>query len=160
MATLHLMVGLPCSGKTTEARALEARFSALRLTTDEWHIRLFGDDFADADDPGHEQHNRRHAVLESLLWDVAARALVLGANVVLDFGCWARAERDDFRARAHRLGAAFRIHFTDAAEDVLLARLAARNAEHPDGTFRIRESELKEWIGLFERPSQDELEAL
>ena len=158
MAILHLMVGLPCSGKTTAARELETRFSALRLTPDEWHIRLFGDDFADADDPGHERHNWRHELLESLLWDVAARALAVGLDVVLDFGCWSRRERDEFRARAHGLGAGFRIHFTDAAEDVLLKRLAARNAEHPAGTFRIAEPELREWIGLFERPSQDELE--
>jgi predicted kinase len=152
------MVGLPCSGKTTAARALEAKYSALRLTTDEWHIRLFGDDFGDADDIGHDRHNTRHAVLEALLWDVAARALVVGVDVVLDFGCWTKAEREDFRARARQLGAEFRIHFTDASEEVLLERLATRNAESPGGTFHIPELELKEWIGMFERPSKDELE--
>jgi predicted kinase len=29
------MLGLPCSGKTTLARELEQKYSALRLTTDE-----------------------------------------------------------------------------------------------------------------------------
>ena len=158
MATLHLMVGLPCSGKTTAACALEARYSALRLTTDEWHIRLFGDDFGDEDDFGNERHHSRHDVLESLLWDVAARALVLGVDVVLDFGCWVRREREAFRARAHELGAGFRIHFTDASEEVLLERLAARNAARPEGTFHIPEAKLREWIRLFEPPSMDELE--
>ena len=38
MATLHLMVGLPCSGKTTLAKQLEQERSALRLTPDEWQI--------------------------------------------------------------------------------------------------------------------------
>ncbi|MGE3273288.1 MAG: AAA family ATPase, partial [Chloroflexota bacterium] len=47
MAKLHLMVGLPGSGKTTLARQLEAQYSALRLTPDEWHIRLFGQDYGD-----------------------------------------------------------------------------------------------------------------
>ena len=159
MATLHLMVGLPCSGKSTAARVLETEHSALRLTTDEWHIRLFGDDFAEADDPGHERHNLRHAQLEALLWDVAARALNLGTNVILDFGCWSKAERDDFRGRAHRLGADFRMHFTDAPDEVLLGRLRARNAALPDGTFHIPEHDLKSWLSVFERPSQDELDA-
>ena len=154
------MVGLPCSGKTTAARDLETRFSALRLTTDEWHIRLFGDDFADMDDPGHERHDARHLVLESLLWEVAARALRLGTNVVLDFGCWSRGEREEFRARTRALGAEFRMHFTDAPEEVLLTRLAARNADHPDGTFRIEPHQLKQWIGQFERPAPDELDQL
>ena len=158
MPTLHLMVGLPCSGKTTVARALEAKYSALRLTTDEWHIRLFGDDFGDADDPGHERHNSRHQVLEALLWDLAARALVLGVDVILDFGCWTKSEREEFRARVHKLAADFRIHFTDASEEVLLERLAMRNAERPEGAFHIAEPELREWIGLFERPSKEELE--
>ena len=44
MATLHLMVGLPCSGKTTLAQKLEHELPALRLNLDEWHIRLFGQD--------------------------------------------------------------------------------------------------------------------
>lgn len=50
MATLHLMVGLPCLGKTTLARTLEREQSALRLTPDEWHIRLFGQG---AEEPEH-----------------------------------------------------------------------------------------------------------
>jgi hypothetical protein len=152
------MVGLPCSGKTTAARVLEAEYSALRLTTDEWHIRLFGDDFGDADDPGHDRHNARHALLETLLWEVAARSLILGLDVVLDFGCWAKSERFEFRERARQLGADFHIHFADASDEVLLERLARRNAEPPAGTFHIAEVEFKEWIGLFERPSKDELD--
>jgi predicted kinase len=158
VATLHLMVGLPCSGKTTTARALEAEYSGLRLTTDEWHIRLFGDDFGDADDPGHERHNARHEQLEMLLWDLAARALQLEVDVILDFGCWTRRERDAFRARAHGLGAEFRMYFTDTSREVLLERLAARNAARSPGTFHIAEQELIEWIGLFEPPSGEELE--
>ena len=38
VATLHLMVGLPCSGKTTLAKQLEQERSALRLTPDEWQV--------------------------------------------------------------------------------------------------------------------------
>ena len=44
MPTLHLICGLPCSGKTTYAKQLEPRASALRLTPDEWHVTLFGHD--------------------------------------------------------------------------------------------------------------------
>jgi hypothetical protein len=51
MATLHLMVGLPCSGKTTLAKKLEHELPALRLNLDEWHICLFGQD---AEEPEHD----------------------------------------------------------------------------------------------------------
>ncbi|MBS4204548.1 AAA family ATPase [Lederbergia citrea] len=151
IATLHLMIGLPCSGKTTLARELEKKYSALRLTPDEWHIPLYGHDLDE------KEHEARHDLVECMLWDLAARVLVLGVDVILDFGCWARSERDDFRSRAAELGADFKIHFLDVSEKELLERLAARNAQLPKNTFRIPEEKLKEWILMFEPPSQDEL---
>src|SRR5436190_3281366 len=89
VATLHLMVGLPCSGKTTLAQKLEREQSALRLTVDEWHIQLFGQDAEES------EHNARHSLIEAMLWNIASRALELGTNVILDYGFWARAEREE-----------------------------------------------------------------
>ncbi len=158
MATLHLMVGLPGSGKTTLARKLEAEYAALRLSVDEWHVRLFGNDVDDdSDDADFAEHNARHTAIEQLLWETAARVLVLGRDVILDFGFWTRSERDQFRAKAHELGAGFRIHFADVSEELLLQRIKARNAQLPPGTFHIPEIKLKEWMRLFEPPSADEL---
>ena len=151
MAVLHLMVGLPCSGKTTEARRLEKEYHALRLTSDEWQIRLFGQD---ALDPSHDE---RHGAIEKIMWEVASRVLSLGMDVILDFGFWAREEREDFRRRAHALGAGFQIHYMEASEEELLRRLAVRNAEMPEGTFVIREAEMREYMALFQPPKADEL---
>jgi predicted kinase len=160
VATLHIMVGLPCSGKTTLARKLEMKFSALRLTPDDWHIRLFGHDFGDNMTESDEKtHDSRHDSVESLMWDVAARVLALGVDVILDFGFWSRTERDEFRSRAKDLGADFKIHFVDVPEEVLVERLEARNATHPAGTFLVPNAKLEEWIQIFEPPSPEELEA-
>ena len=154
------MVGLPCSGKTTLARQLEAKHSALRLTTDEWHIRLFGHDFGDnMSESDAAEHDSRHASVESIMWDVAARVLVLGVDVILDFGCWARSERDEFRSKAKDLGVDFKIHFVDVPEEVLLERLKARNEMHSGRTFFIPEAKVKEWIHIFEPPSPEELDS-
>ena len=160
MATLHLIVGLPCSGKTTLARQLETKYSALRLTTDEWHIRLFGHDYWDNMTESDEaRHDSRHDSVESIMWDVAARVLVLGIDVILDFGCWVRSQRDEFRSRVENLGADFKIHFVDVPEEVLFERIRARNDMQREGVFFIPKAKLKEWIQIFEPPSSDELDS-
>ncbi len=146
------MVGLPCSGKTTLARQLEVERNALRLTTDEWHIPLFGQD---ANDP---EHNARHSRIETMLWDVAGRALELGIDVILDFGFWAREEREDYRARAKSVGARSEVRFLDTPADELLRRLAIRNSQPSQGVFHIPAEMMAAWITSFQRPTQDELE--
>ncbi|HEX8229506.1 MAG TPA: AAA family ATPase [Chloroflexia bacterium] len=149
--TLHLMVGLPCSGKTTLARQLERKYSALRFTPDEWHVRLYGQDAAE------DEHDARHDLIEAIQWDVAARALALGVDVILDFGCWVRVQRDEFRLRAEQLGTDFKMHYLDTPKPVLLSRLVARNANLPSGTFYIAETALEEWFSIFEPPFTEEL---
>ncbi|MBV9929225.1 MAG: ATP-binding protein [Acidobacteria bacterium] len=151
MATLLLMCGLPGSGKTTLARRLERERDALRLTPDEWIARLFGQSLTPpaldwCRDP-----------VESVQWDLAERALRLGVNVILDFGFWSRAEREEFRARAAALGAGSELHFLDVPRGELSARLAARNAEPPPGTFNVSETQLDAWWKVFEPPAEDEL---
>ena len=152
MASLHLMVGLPCSGKTTLARKLEQELPALRLNLDEWHIRLFGQD---AEDP---EHDTRHSIIEVLLWNIAGRALELGTNVILDYGLWAREEREDYRLRAKRLGASSEVHFLDVPEEELLRRLAVRNSQPSQESFLISEESMKPWIKFFQKPTPEELE--
>jgi predicted kinase len=152
LATLHLMIGLPCSGKTTLARQLEGERSAVRLNPDEWQLRLFGQD---ANDP---QHNARHEMIEKMLWELAARLLSLGTNVILDYGFWAREEREYFRAQARQFGAASEIHFLDVPETELLRRLELRNAQLAPGAFFIPPAMMKPWIEFFQRPTPDELE--
>ena len=109
MATLHIMVGLPGSGKTTEAVRLAREYRALRLTPDEWQYHLFGSDFNVTED--NMDHDLRHTKIEELMWKTAKEVLQLGVDVILDFGCWAKEERDCFKQKAHALGARFQIHY-------------------------------------------------
>ena len=152
MPTLHLTCGLPGSGKTTLARRLEREHRALRLTTDEWLVRIFGDDMTMAENETYRPQLEYH-----LFPDLAVRALELGVNVVLDFGVWARNEREDFRGRAAAVGARSELHFLDVPIDELLKRLELRNLEQPAAVFRISEDQLRLWATWFERPDADEL---
>jgi predicted kinase len=150
------MCGLPCSGKTTRAKQIEQEHSALRLTKDEWLMAIFGERMP-ARGYSLEEMDTVREPLESALFDLALRVLTLGVDVVLDFGVWARSERESFRARAAAAGARSELHFMDIAEEDLLTRLHARNGQLPPGTFHIEDAQIKEWAGWFERPTRDEL---
>lgn len=148
--TLFLLIGLPGAGKTTRARAIESKHSALRLTPDEWILALYGDEL---DDP------RRDAVrnpVEALQWQVAQRALSLGCNVVLDWGFWSRVERTAYRQRAEAFGARVRVIFLDATVDELWSRIS-RRVESRAGTLAITRSDLEQWAAIFEPPTEEEL---
>lgn len=140
-------MGLPGSGKTTLARRLEAKHRALRLTPDEWMHPLFG---------AGESEGKRWVLESELLWGVAARALSLGVSVVLDYGLWAREERDDFRARGEALGARVELVWLDLPREELWRRLEARNRNLPSHTFAVTRAELDGWWDLSQRPDPDE----
>lgn len=151
MAVLHLMVGLPCSGKTTYARRLATTANALLLTPDAWYLKLFDND------AGHPDHDRKHSQIEAIMLDVARQALMLGCNVILDFGFWAVQEREALRHMALSLGAQCRLHYMDVPIDELYRRLDECNRLQPEGTFYIPTTEMDAYIRVFQPPTPEEL---
>jgi len=86
------------------------------------------------------------------------RALSLGTNVILDFGFWAKEEREDYRSRAKKLGARSEIVFMDVDEEELLKRVRARNENLTNTIHYIPEDMMKSWMGFFQKPDLDELQ--
>lgn len=155
MATLHLMVGLPGSGKTTYARNHAKEWNALVLTPDVWHTALFGDDFSGADES--PEHDVRHSRIENLMWKTAGELLNMGVNVVLDFGFWAKSEREGLRQWAKSLGAGCQVHYMDVPLDEILTRLEKRNSQNNGDVFQVRPEDLHKWAAQFEVPDSEEL---
>jgi predicted kinase len=149
--TLFLLCGLPGAGKTTLARELERSTPALRLTPDEWMAPLYGHELTRA-----ELDACRDPV-EAVQWAIAARALELGVNVILDFGFWTRSERENFRRRAAALGARSSLRYVAVKRATLWARLEARNAALPQHTFLVTLKQFEKWWAVFEPPVADEL---
>ncbi len=149
--TLHLLCGLPGSGKTTRARQLQAAGAGILLNADEWICELYP---ADAEAAARDE---RKGYVEQVQWELAERLLTSGISVVLDWGVWTRVERDHYRRRARDLGADVETVFVDAPIETLHRRIAKRNLNLPPGTFSISVEELDEWATLFEPPTDDEL---
>lgn len=141
---LVLLCGLPASGKTTLARELADAYGAVRLNPDEWELALGVDPF----DAGFQ------ARLEAAFWELTQRLLTLGTSVVLEWGFWARSERDEKRVSARALGVAVELRFLDVPFEELVRRVEARRGA---GGLGITASHMERYRASFEPPTDEEL---
>jgi predicted kinase len=146
-ARLILTCGLPGAGKTALATQLAADRSAVRLTKDEWLWALGSTPW---------DGSTREKV-EQELWRLAQEILRLDLSVVLDFGLWARIERDEMRSVARRLGVGVELHYLDVPTGELWRRIEARNSEPPWDAYPIRRADLDGWLRAFQAPDAAEL---
>lgn len=145
---LVLICGLPASGKTTLARRLARAMPAIRLDKDDWVNRL-----------GHDVWDDAFRVrLEAALWDLAQEMLARGVSVILEWGHWARAERDEKRLGARALAAGVELHYLDVPLDELMARVERRQATGEWRSAPITRAHLDRWAATFEPPSEEEIE--
>ena len=140
---LIIVCGLPGSGKTTHATALESRLRAVRFSPDEWMDALSIDIYDE----------ERRAKIEALQWKIARDLLKLGLTVVIEWGTWARSERDALRLGARALGAAVELHYLAAPVDVLFDRIQRRGLEKPP----IERDALSRWFDTFQEPTPEEM---
>lgn len=147
--TLHLVCGLPASGKSTLARMIERELGAVRFTPDEWIGQLDGD--------GRDAAFRQK--VEELQWVIAHRLLTGGMSVVVENGFWLREERERYRREARGAGARAAIHLLDIPLKVLKARSDARNERRSDASFLVTHEDLEAWAKEFEAPCAQELAA-
>ena len=139
---LIIICGLPGSGKTTKAKEIAAQLRGLRLGPDEWMTAL---DVSVWDAPMRER-------VEALQWSVAKELLLIGGTVIVEWGTWARSERESLRLQARELGAAVHLLYLDVADDELWRRIHERAMEDPP----IQRSDIDEWRRYFESPDEQE----
>lgn len=80
MATIHLMVGFMGFGKTTIAKQLEKNLPAVRLTHDEFMVKLYGRNMPYAE--FHSNYNK----VDKVLWDLAEKIIKTDTDVIMDYG--------------------------------------------------------------------------
>ncbi len=150
MAIAHLIHGFTGAGKTTYAIQLEKELPALRFSIDEWITELYGED------PSADKFEEYYSRAANLIWKVATRALVLGQNIILDFGFWSRTSRDDARQRVSSVGGESVLYYVTCEESIMRSRVMARTAMLPSGSLYIDECAIETFRARFEPLDGDE----
>lgn len=117
----YLIMGFICSGKTTYAKKLEKKTHSIRITKDEWLIKLIGNDPTVAD---FEDLDNR---ITDLSMDIALLLLSNGLDVIIDDGFWVRNQRDDIRNKIKQIGATYQLHYVQCSENLMRKRVEKRN---------------------------------
>jgi predicted kinase len=146
-ARLVLICGLPASGKTTLARQLADEIPAIRLDKDQWVTQL-GLDVWDDD---------LRVRVERQLWALTQELLAHGQSVILEWGHWARAERDAKRLGARSLGVGVELHYLDAPLDELIERAERRQASGEWTAAPMTRAHFEQWATVFQPPNEEEL---
>ena len=147
MSELVLICGLPASGKSMLARQLAPKISATRLDKDAWATQL-GADLWDDD---------FRVRLEHQLWSLSQDLLAQGQSVILEWGHWARVERDEKRVAARALGVGVELHYLDVPLEELIKRAERRNASGEWTASPITRAHFEEWATIFQPPDEEEM---
>jgi predicted kinase len=145
---LVLICGLPASGKSTLARRLASTLPAIRLDKDGW-VTALGADLWDAE---------FRARLERQLWILSQDLLARGESVILEWGHWARVERDEKRLGARALGAGVELHYLHPPLEELIERAERRTASGEWTAAPITRAHYEEWVAtIFQPPDEAEM---
>lgn len=149
-ATVHWLCGLPGSGKTTYARQLVAWHNAVLLNHDERMRSRHGVNpplaiFASA-----------AAIITEELWAEVATHLAGGRDVVLDWGFWTRASRDDARRRIELMGAKSALYRLVCPDAIARHRTIERTRLGGAGALEINAEAWDSFSAKFEPVARDE----
>src|SRR4051812_43187644 len=95
---VYLICGFIGAGKTTFAKTLEERIGAVRITKDEWSIKLIGND------PTVDGYAEWDTKIIELSRSIAFQLVEKGIDVIIDEGFWEKAQRTKLRNRIEAIG--------------------------------------------------------
>ncbi len=150
-AKLYCMCGKMAAGKSTHARALDAKTNAALLIQDEFLEALFPGEIHTIPDFVKFSARLRNALSPPIL-DLLSR----GVSVVLDFPGNTRVQRQWFRQIVEAANVEHELHFIDVPDDLCKRQLKQRSATLPEGSAWTTDAEFDAITAYFQAPADDE----
>ncbi|WP_195984263.1 ATP-binding protein [Clostridium sp. D33t1_170424_F3] len=155
MPEIILLCG-PCGcGKTHYAQRLREQGGTAILSSDDLMLRLFDACI------GPERHQDMLRRCKAFLLQQAEELYALGLTVVLDFGFWSRAEREETRSHFIAKGLPAKLVYLDAPYDVITRHLEIRNRAVERGelcAYHIDAEKRARFDSWFEAPGPEEID--
>ena len=156
MAKVIMTCGRICCGKSTYARKLQENRNAVVLSIDDITLTLFPEGAG-------EMHDTYVLRAEQYLLALSLQILESGADVILDWGLWTRAQRERLRAFYTGHGVENEIHYLRLSPEEWERRIRKRNAEQnkeEPQSYYVDEGLRRKVDSLFEEPSDTETDLL
>ncbi|MBQ8781574.1 MAG: ATP-binding protein [Oscillospiraceae bacterium] len=152
MSEVIMICGRLCSGKSTYAEQLKNEGGRVLLSVDELMLTVLEAQLGEK----HDEYVRR---TKDYLLNKSLEILGTGADVILDWGFWKKAERDSVKSFYSENGFEASLHFLDIPVDEWEKRISRRNSQVENGeasAYFVDEGLKEKFLGIFEQPYEDE----
>ncbi len=154
MAKVILICGKICAGKTAYAQNLMKENNAVLLSSDELISALFHPN-------ENEYHDRIIKNVHEYLLNKSVKILGCGADVILDWGFWTDAERNNIREFYRQKSIKTEWHYLDISQEKWWKNIEQRNKAVSDGKttdYYVDSGLLQKLESLFEVPEKEEID--
>ena len=147
----YVICGFIGAGKTTFARKLENETGAVRITKDEWMIKIFGNKITS--DKNFEEYD--HNIVE-LTRVFALKILKAGTDVIIDEGFWEKSQREDINKRILQVGASPIFYYVECPVEKMRERVVNRSKNPSVDSFEISGEMFDSYLKYWQAPDESE----
>ncbi len=147
----YVICGFIGAGKTTFAKKLEKETGAIRVTKDEWIIKIFGNKITL--DNNFEVYDKN---ITKLATDIAFKILKAGKDVIIDEGFWVKSQRDDIKKKILQVGAKPIFYYVESSVEKMKERVINRSKNPTKDSFEISEEMFNSYLKYWQAPDESE----
>lgn len=154
MSKIIAICGKICCGKSYYAKQIKEKENAVVLSTDEATYDLIDNEQGELYDVFAERVNK-------YLMKKAVEIVKAGCNVVLDWGFWTKAERQETTKYFNQFCIDVEWHYVDIEQSRWERLIEERNVKIKNGNggsnFYVDEGLMEKLLSKFEEPTRDEI---